>query len=543
MAELTGAPSCEGVGEGDVVITEVMANPRGPDEGHEWIELHNPGPMAIALDGVRLEASRADGSGARSFVLDDLELEPGGWLVLGDSRAEPLPAHLDRSYGPALGALRNSDARVAVHCGDTVVDEMAYARTRDGHALVLDGALPPARARREPARWCHAEELEYEPGNFGTPGGANETCAAPAVPKPDLDPGACLDGGEPRPREVPGPGDLLITAVMANTSSVPDATGEWFEVLVTRPVDLGGLEVGTDPDDGPRLTLEPADCQRAEAGARILFARSADPSANGGLPPVDHGFSFFLVNSGGSLYLAHGGHVLDVFDWERSVAGVAAQRDDAGQWCDASEPYGDGDLGSPGAPNPDCADPHPGEPGPGDEGETPAPDGGVVCRDGDTWRPVAPPVAGDLRIHEVMANSAQVPDVTGEWFELVATRPVDLAGLEVGTHPEEGPRVTLDPSSCHRVEAGDLVLFARSEDPALNGGLPPVDHTFRFFLVNANGRLYIGHGGEVLDEMAWTTTSSGVAWQRDGEDRWCDAAVSYGDGDLGTPGEPNPSCP
>jgi hypothetical protein len=540
MSEVEGASPCDGLVDGDVVITEVMANPRGPDLGHEWIELYNPGQLPISLRGLRIEASRADGTSARSYALDDRELAPGQWLVLGDSRSDELPPHLDISYGAALGALRNSDGRVALHCGETQVDAMAYERTRDGRALVLDGSLHPALARLVPTRWCHAAQSEYEPGNFGTPGDANEACEGSAPGHPVPGPDACQDDGMLRPRIVPEAGDLRISEVMANTSQVSDAVGEWFEVMATRDVDLGGLEVGIDPVAGPRHTLDPSACLRAEAGAHVLFARSADGAANGGLPPVDHVFRFFQVNSHGQLLIGHGGEVLDEVAWERTTAGTAQQRDDDGAWCDATLPYGDGDLGTPGLPNPSCETSLPGDgggPAPGDPG---APEG--YCNDGGVLRPVRPLAPGDLVINEVMPNTSQVPDATGEWFELLALRSVDLAGLEVGTDLEHGPRLRLGLEECHRVEAGATVLFARSMDSAANGGLPPVDHLFRFFLVNTNGLLFIGHGGEVFDWASWERTASGTARQRDADGAWCDAATPYGDGDLGTPGAPNPGC-
>jgi hypothetical protein len=543
MADVVGPSHCEGLSDGAVIITEVMANPRGPDHGQEWIELHNPAAETVSLQGLRIEASRADGSGSRSYTLGEVTLGAGGWLVLGDARDEVLPEHLDLSYGAALGALRNSDARVSLHCGDVRVDEMAYAQTMDGHALVLDGALDPKAARGDASRWCHASTLVYEPGNFGTPGGPNESCTAAGAPDGALPLGECMEGGLRRARVRPEAGDLRITGIMANSSRVADTTGEWFEVLAARTVDLAGLEVGVDPAEGPRLTLDDVECQSVEVGTRILFARSADTEVNGGLPPVDHEFRFFLRNGSGGVYLGHDGDVLDAVTWDATTAGVAIQRDDEGRWCDALHPYGDGDLGSPAMPNPPCADP--------DDAPTPLDasvpdasfDAGALCEEQGQWRPADPPRPGDLFISEVMANTAQVPDASGEWFELVTTRAVDLAGLEVGTDVAQGPRLTLDPAPCGRVEAGAAVLFARSADSTVNGGLPAVDHLFRFFLVNGPGGLFVGHGGEVLDVLTWSSTTSGTAIQRDDAGQWCDASTPYGDGDLGTPGERNPACP
>ena len=46
--------------------------------------------------------------------------------------------------------------------------------------------------------------------------------------------------------------------------------------------------------------------------------------------------------------------VLDSVSYERSTPGTATQIDALGYACEALSPYGDGDLGTPGAANPLC---------------------------------------------------------------------------------------------------------------------------------------------------------------------------------------------
>ena len=89
-------------------------------------------------------------------------------------------------------------------------------------------------------------------------------------------------------------------------------------------------------------------------GDRILFARNADPLANGGLPAVDHTFSFSLVNGAGVA----GGPRYRVEDHAVPHQGQGAEdpvsNDDPMNWCPATTPYGDGDLGSPKAAGETC---------------------------------------------------------------------------------------------------------------------------------------------------------------------------------------------
>src|SRR5690606_20385760 len=105
---------------------------------------------------------------------------------------------------------------------------------------------------------------------------------------------------------------------------------------------------------------------------------------------------------------------------------------------------------------------------------------------------------------------------------------------------------------CLRLTTGDTILFARSADEALNGGLPAPDYTFNFGLTNSGGTLVIGVGDEVVDQVSWTGSSAGKstaldpgatdAMHNDLDQNWCPAVTAYGVGDLGTPGEANLPC-
>ncbi len=155
--------------------------------------------------------------------------------------------------------------------------------------------------------------------------------------------------------------DLVITEVMANPAAVTDARGEWFEVANQgdQPVDLQGLRV----TDGSTSFVVNRPLIVA-AGAHAVFTRAADPTVNGGVWP-DHVWqgSLSLSNASDSLTLEEGGTLLDTVSWANATSGVsralapgldASDNDQASAWCEGEAPYGDGDLGSPGEPNPSC---------------------------------------------------------------------------------------------------------------------------------------------------------------------------------------------
>ncbi len=62
-----------------LVITEVLANPAGPEPSQEWVELYNPTSLALDLDGYTLD-DNDDGVGANT--LPAVTLGPGRYAVV-----------------------------------------------------------------------------------------------------------------------------------------------------------------------------------------------------------------------------------------------------------------------------------------------------------------------------------------------------------------------------------------------------------------------------------------------------------------------------
>jgi len=276
-----------------------------------------------------------------------------------------------------------------------------------------------------------------------------------------------------------------------------------------------------------------------------VIARNADAALNGGLPAVDATFDVSLVNSDGSLFVGHGGEVLDAITWETTTVAAATSldpdaidataNDDPANWCPAVDPYGDGDLGTPGAENPACGG-----------------SGSGMCNDGGNERPIVAPAPGDLVITEVMPDPSAVADAEGEWFEVLVTANVDLNGLELGAPAGDADTTLPADGDCLSVGEGTRIIFAQNDDPALNGGLPAPFATFSFGLTNASGSVSVGRGGVVIDAVSWADSDPGVALNLDPESEdavanddpltFCAATMPYGDGDLGTPSAVNTDC-
>lgn len=538
--------ACEaGLLPGDLVITEVMANPSGGDSGREWFEIYNATGGDLDLRGVLLLASDEDGGGAdvheieRSWVLSAAAYGVAG-DVLDETDVLAVVPHVDYGYADALGALPNAAGRLVVACGDQVIDEMIYVEASDGVSRGFTGDRDPDGSGNDDlSLWCDATS-EFDDDTLATPGERNDICIGQGGPV------SCIEDGQVREARAPAVGDVVITEVMSNPAAVEDDVGEWIEVYVGADIDLNGLAVGKREDFTDATPVAGNDCVPVAAGTRIVLAKSDDSALNGGLPRVDGLFDFSLNQTSNQVNLTFGETVLDIFPYGSGTEGVSynldpdfetvEDNDNLDYTCRAVSPYGDGDLGTPGDANDEC--------------DIPPPPG--QCLDGEEFRPVVAPQPGDLVLSEVMANpEAAETEGDSEWFEVQALAAFDLNGLQLGTE-EAVVDDTIDTAPCIRLEAGDHAVIAREADPAINGGLPQVDATFGFSLRNSDGALWVGQGETTLDLITWASVPAGASRSldpsladpasNDADQAWCPGIEPFGDGDLGTPGAANPTC-
>ena len=515
--EFAATGRCDDIAPGDLVITEVHANPDGSDGAGEYIELFNASRAPLTLDGLTLSSSRSDGTGSKSHRFFGVSMDARDFLVVGNAPLDSMPAYLDYSYGDTLGALRNSDARVAIRCEEQLIDATSYERTSNGRALELDGRFAPDHELNdEPSHWCTTPEGvdEVSPGNFGTPGFMNSPCAFE-------EPGdGCLDSGARRAIRSPEPGQVHIREWMANPAGV-DADLEWVEVLFSAGADLNGFELGPTPDALAR-SVDQDECFPVGAGERVVFGASSAAA-----PRVDAELRFSLGNSGERRIVAGlNGIVLDQVDYEGTVEGRAWQLAPDEELClaPAADSYLSDNFGTPGEPNPSC----PLTLGPG------------MCMDEGTPREIVSPSEGEARITEWMANPAAVENRDGEWLEVRFDAAVDLNGLVLS---DLGARTdAIEAEECLEVAAGAHVLFARNTNPAENGGLERVDRALSLSLNNGDETILLSIGDQTLDSVSYERSQAGVATQIDPFGNVCNAVQAYGDGDLGTPGAPNPWC-
>jgi|AMFO01.1.fsa_nt_gi hypothetical protein len=124
----------------NVVINEVLYDAKGPDAGKEYVELYNPGPDTLSLDGVRLEA----GNGARpdDWSLqwegpEGLGLAPGAFLWIG-GKPEGVPGEPDVSLRLHL---QNGPDAVRLRRGAEILDLVGWGEAP--HPGYCEGRAAP----------------------------------------------------------------------------------------------------------------------------------------------------------------------------------------------------------------------------------------------------------------------------------------------------------------------------------------------------------------------------------------------------------------
>jgi hypothetical protein len=165
-------------------------------------------------------------------------------------------------------------------------------------------------------------------------------------------------------------GDLIITELMQNPSAVPDSSGEWFEIFNDSGVGLNLDGLGIMDDGSNDFTVTGA--VYISAGEYVVFGPNEDFTTNGGVN-VDYayGSDMALSNGADELYIYNDSDFIDMIEWDGGATfpdptgasmtlspGLdATDNDDGFNWCEGTSPYGEGDLGTPGAENDTCPTP------------------------------------------------------------------------------------------------------------------------------------------------------------------------------------------
>ncbi|MEE4259811.1 MAG: lamin tail domain-containing protein [Bacteroidales bacterium] len=162
------------INTGDLVITEIMANPAAVADGDgEWFEVYNSTDHPIEMEGLTIRDDDFD-----SHVIGASLVVPSyGYVVLGinDNTSENGGLTVDYAYtGFTLG--NSGDEVVIETTALLLIDHVGYSSSSSGKSRSLDPNFLNASENDNVFNWCTEISSTYGDGDYGTPGQANNYC-------------------------------------------------------------------------------------------------------------------------------------------------------------------------------------------------------------------------------------------------------------------------------------------------------------------------------------------------------------------------------
>jgi hypothetical protein len=168
---------------GDLVITEIMADPSVPDPQGEWFEVRNDSGAAVVLNGLMITSGDAS---HRIASATDLELAAGALFVIGSDGDRFVNGNVAIGYvdsGISLGNVADDLALSVVDDADqtVVIDAVAWSSEAGfpptaGAAMALDPDASTAAGNDAGSAWCSAAEGWDLTGDLGSPNVENPLC-------------------------------------------------------------------------------------------------------------------------------------------------------------------------------------------------------------------------------------------------------------------------------------------------------------------------------------------------------------------------------
>ena len=598
-------------GVGDLVITEIMPNPeKVVDSSGEWFEVKNVAAVAVNLWGLLVD----DGDdGSDDFIVgSDVVIEPGAYAVLGRLADPANNGGVDVDYAYTGMALSNSGTdSLRIKRGADVIDVVTWGDTwpvAPATALQLDPTMTDGD-NSDVANWC-AGYTPYNDTDFGTPGADNDACVLSGLwcrlqwPLDEsvaagvelMTFGRVYVAGVTDQTTGNDPHPLLVGAAgFGSVGTTPDTWTAWFDATPNDSATgveadndeyvatLTGLATGTydfayrfsgdggdswvycDRNAGAGSDGSQDDFQTTNAGHLTVVADPCAPNPCTVAPNACDANVLSVYATPGTCTPNGTDASCDFGTPTVTDCSLTSELCDLGALDCVADPCTPNPCDTP--PEPVCA---------GtevvtyvaegtctvDSGASCAyPESGRVdcgaqfCAEGacHDWRFVSQ--VGDLMITELMPNPAVVDDGDAEWFEVknVTADQLNLRGvLVVSNNASENTPVDVDLI----VDAGAYVVFGRSTNTAINGGVTVDFATPNLTLANSNDLVGLMVGDTVIDQVQYGTgglslsVHSGASLQLhagatdngDAHD-WCDGTATYGTGDNeGTPGADNGIC-
>ena len=154
-------------GAGEVIITEVLAEPTDPTNS-EWFELQNVAEDTWNLDGCTV----TDGEGTSTLSAPDM---PGSNVFVFARSTDTATNGGVTAEGSYTLTLTANDS-LTLACGATTIDTITWTTVTEGQTRSLDGNKYSAAQNDLDSAWCLGTAAYGDGGDLGTPHAGNGLC-------------------------------------------------------------------------------------------------------------------------------------------------------------------------------------------------------------------------------------------------------------------------------------------------------------------------------------------------------------------------------
>ena len=580
--------------QGEVAVTEVMYRSSDDNQSADWFELVGLADHSISLQGCIIGDGTASGD---HTIKSPLPMCNGQYVLLSSKDMD----NVDEDYIFSKPNLNQTGDTLYMRCpnevGQTVevfnldfTSSGTYPVSKADHGNASVQACPPGDPATLPVDQTHnssywqvtTEGNVGQTQDLGSPGQPN-TCPVPCVCDPACTGTTmCTPVGEGcqclAPPVTPGPGDLVVTEFLSNSSEACSGK-DWVEVLNLTDDNLTLKDCTlADANNNPvtikdEVLIAPGTYMALLQGAKDTPFDAPSYYGFGSSPNLDKGGDTFVLACGGqevvSLGFGSKGELPKPVDGEAGgrvsvqlrptgddsppTAGYAA---DPLNWELSCKPSACGDIASPGAANKAC-------------GTTVQCD--PACSDGQTcmdyWGQLVcarMPGIEELVPTEYLSNASGACSGS-DWVEIynLSTDFLTLVGCEVADANNSPTALTsnycLVPPMSHfvLVQAADDGLNFDALDYCGFGGSPNFDKGGDIITLNCGGTdmFSIGFGSDGEFPKPGDEGEARVSAQLQppwgvidyqyaiSPQNWNLSCTAQSCGDLATPGADNEDCP
>jgi len=352
----------------------------------EWVMMHNDSEIEFRIYGVHLKASSGDENAQQrlaevTILRDYLNTFPAGsdFIVAGDFNIYSHSPTSEPAFDMLTGDLDDNNGRLF-----DPIDRIGYWHNNSSYSDVhtqssrggnfggmddrFDWLFTSESLLNEESEMHYISGTYWAVGNDGNHfnqsiNDGNNSSVSDAVAN------ALYDASDHLPVYMDvwfndlvfSDAGIVITEIMPNPSQVSDSYGEWFEIYNSSPdiIDLNGWHIRDNDNDDHTITTDNSTLL-IQPGQYLVFCRNAGFELNGGVES-DYDYDGFSLsnNEDEAILTDEQGAIVDEVNYTSSfpfgsgysmeIHDIESDNDLESSWFSATEVYGSGDSGTPGA--------------------------------------------------------------------------------------------------------------------------------------------------------------------------------------------------